>query len=154
MQISQLIEQFLIYRETVKNSSPRTITNYRHRLGRFSQFVGDLTIDNLKLIHITNFRVKLSQQKLNIKTINYHIIALRAFLKFCHRNDIQTIALEKIELAKIPDRVFHFLTEESVLKLMSTPTDFKQDPIKAARDHAILWILYGSGLRVTELCEL
>lgn len=154
MQISQLIEQFLIYRETVKNSSPRTITNYRHRLGRFSEFVGDLTIDNLKLIHITNFRVKLSQQKLNIKTINYHIIALRAFLKFCHRNDVQTIALEKIELAKIPDRVFHFLTEESVLKLMSTPTDFKQDPIKAARDHAILWILYGSGLRVTELCEL
>lgn len=148
----ELIDQFISYLQTVKNSSPRTLINYRHRLMRLAHSCNDKSIDMLNLLDITTWRGELIKMWLSIKTINYHIIALRALLKFCHRHDIATIALEKIELAKIPDRMVEFLTQKQVDLLISMP--LQHDTLKAYRDHAILQMLYGSGLRVSELLSL
>lgn len=99
------------------------------------------------------------KKTLSKKTQNYHIIALRAFLKYLIKNDIETLAPEKVELAKIPERTVEFLTREEVEQLFKAietqplqPTTYNPQP--KLRDLAILETLYSTGLRVSELAAL
>jgi site-specific recombinase XerD len=91
---------------------------------------------------------------LHINTINYHIVALRSFLKFLIKNDISVIAPEKLELAKTPPREVNFLEEEEVELILDGPNQWEHKELKRARDEAILYILYGSGVRVSELINM
>lgn len=76
-------------------------------------------------------------------------------MKFCIKNDIQCISPEKLELSKIQSKEVNYLSEEEVDKIMNAPKQHKTpNALQIARDEAILWFLYGSGLRVTELTHI
>ncbi|MDP3976202.1 MAG: tyrosine-type recombinase/integrase [bacterium] len=157
--------RFLIYCEIEKNRTPKTLENYDHYLKRFGNFFGmENDLNTLDLFKIQEFRVHLNRFKderirrggqahrtLNIKTQNYHLIALRAFLKYVTKHDIKTLAPEKIELSKIPERTVEFLENEELVRIFSAV-----DMSKASgrRDDAILQMLYSTGLRVSELVNL
>jgi integrase/recombinase XerC len=96
----------------------------------------------------------LNQLGLSKKTVNYHAVALRSFFKFCLKNDIDCISPDKIELAKMPSREVNFLTQEEVQKILDAPFEYEKNDLIRKRDSAILNILYGTGLRVTELISL
>jgi site-specific recombinase XerD len=70
------------------------------------------------------------------------------------RNDVETISPDKLDLAKIPPRQLSYLSEQEVEKILGAPLEFEKHPLKSARDQAILYTLYGTGLRVTELITL
>ena len=97
-------------------------------------------------MNIQNFRMELAKTGLDKKTINYHIIAMRSFLKFLLKNEIDCISPEKLELAKIPQREVSYLQENEIEAILN--------PLKQARDQLILQVLYGTGLRVSELTSL
>jgi site-specific recombinase XerD len=61
---------------------------------------------------------------------------------------------EKLELSKIPNREINYLLEDEVEKIMQAPFLLKQNDLKRKRDSAILWMLYGTGLRVSELIQI
>lgn len=105
-------------------------------------------------MEILDFRMWLTQQWLGKKTINYHIVAIRAFLKFLIKNEYDVISPEKLELAKIPAREVAHLGEEDVEKILSMPSKMQKNPLAIARDEAILRFLYGTGLRVSELTHV
>lgn len=88
------------------------------------------------------------------KTVNYHIVALRSFLRFLLKNDIDCLSPEKLELAKIPQREVSFLLEDEINALLKAPKQFATSALQKARDELILHILYGTGLRVSELVNL
>ena len=96
----------------------------------------------------------LNQLGLSKRTINYHIVALRSFFKFCLKNDIDCISPDKLELAKMPTREVNFLTQEEVDQILAAPLEYEKDDLKRKRDFAILQMLYSTGLRVTELVNL
>src|SRR3989344_4358398 len=98
--LKQLKTQFLEYIEIEKGRSLKTVENYDHYLSRFLDFV---KIDNPEKITdstVREFRLWLNRQPsghnkhlnetLSKKTQNYYIIALRSFLKFLARQDIQS----------------------------------------------------------------
>lgn len=101
-----------------------------------------------------DYRKHLNKKWLGIKTINYHIVALRAFLKFLVKNDIPTMAPDKLELAKTAPRTINFLEQDEVKKILSAPDKFTKNKLQKLRDKAILHLLYGSWLRVSELLNL
>lgn len=105
-------------------------------------------------MQLLDYRMALHKKKLNVKTINYHIVAIRAFLKFILKNDIDCMSPDKLELAKTPPREVNYLDEEDIQKILAAPSQYAKDPLKQARDIAILQFLYGTGLRVTELITL
>jgi site-specific recombinase XerD len=152
--ITHLIDKFLFYCEYEKNTSPKTLENYSLWLNRLVKYIGDMDVEELKPMHILDFRMWLTQKKLNKKTINYHIVAIRAFLKFLIKNDFAVVSPEKLELSKVPPREVHYLSEEEIATIMSMPSKYNNDLLMLARDEAILWFLYGTGLRVTELTSL
>lgn len=158
--------QFLEYIEIERGRAVKTIENYDHYLIRyFSQMkikdVRDITEQNVR-----EFRLWLNRQPgtaaeaMKRRTQNYYMIALRAFLKFLRKRDVPAISPEKIELAKLPERQLDLITPAELQRLMRAPREAfeaEKDSDKARsylRDHAILELLFSTGLRVSELCAL
>lgn len=153
--LAKLIDLYLSYLANTKNASHNTIGNYGLWLKRFLGFIWDIDVATIHPIQIMDYRkYLLDEHRLSIKTINYHIIAIRAFLKFCIRHDIPCISPDKLEISKTPPRTVHFLSDEEIEKILSAPGEWEKNELKRLRDNAIIHILYGSWLRVSELCEL
>lgn len=156
--IKENIDLFISYLKLEKNYSELTIRNYKFWLGRFADYIeaieNKIYIEQIEAMDITKFRSFLYSEWISIKTINYYIIALRSFFKYLHKIDIDTIAIEKIELSKIEPRKITFLTEEEVKKILVMPEKFNKNNLKKNRDLVILNVLYWSGLRVSELINL
>jgi site-specific recombinase XerD len=158
MKLSHYIRKFLEHLEVTKNSSPKTLENYSHYLKRFQEFMKeDLAPSKLTLEHIHQYRLHLNRiedrkgKTLGTKTQNYHVIALRAFLKYLTKNDVQVLAPEKIELSRIPERTVEVLSREELERIFeSIDPKYKN----AKRDTAIIETLYSTGLRVSELRSL
>ncbi|MBI2638388.1 tyrosine-type recombinase/integrase [Candidatus Peregrinibacteria bacterium] len=157
--LKSLIEQFLEHCEIEKNQSRKTVENYSHYLGRFLKFAGEMDVNKIDLPLVQKYRLHLNRvesrgsrvEGLSKNTQNYHVIALRAFLKYLIKNDFETLAPEKVELAKIPQRSVEFLSREEVETLFSAVDEKSKT---ALRDLAILETLYSTGLRVSELAAL
>jgi site-specific recombinase XerD len=92
------------------------------------------------------------KKTLKKSTQNYHLIALRSFLKYLVRIDVLSLAPEKIELAKQEMRQVEFLEAEELDRLLRVVAE--QQGILALRDKAILELLFSTGLRVSELTHL
>lgn len=158
MTIRRYIKDFLEHLEVTQNKSPKTLENYKHYLKRFEEFLAeDMKPKNLTLKKIHNYRLYLNRftdernKKLSVKTQNYHIIAVRAFLKYLSKNDIKSLAPEKVELSKIGERSVEVLSREELTRLFQAVDKTKS---QAYRDIAILETLYSTGLRVSELASL
>ncbi len=158
MQLKDAIHDFLTHCEIGKYQSKKTIENYNHYLKRFEKFaketrdVEDIhkgVIQNYRL-HLHNFETP-AGETLDIKTQQYHLIALRAFLKYLAKNDIKTFSPDKIELPKVPQRQVEALSREELADLFQAIDVTKKNGL---RDLAVLHMLYSTGLRVSELSNL
>lgn len=152
--ISALLEKYMYYLQYEKNVSPKTMENYSLWLNRFLEFCGDIEINKVNRMQLLDYRMALHKNNLNVKTINYHIVAIRAFFKFVLKNDIDCMSPEKLELAKTPPREVNYLNDDEIEKILAAPWAYTKNDIQQARDLAILQFLYGTGLRVTELIFL
>lgn len=149
---------FLEYLEVEQNRSQKTIRNYDHYLTRLIDFAGDdLKLGDLNAELIRKWRLWLNRLGTNVAdelqktTQNYHLIALRSFLKFCAKRDMPAMAADKIELARTVRKQVTFLNEEEMVRLFAQPDI---DTEAGLRDRAILELLFSSGLRVSELVGL
>ncbi len=150
------------YCEIGKNQSPLTLRNYHHYLKRFSEFAKQQGIkkpEQIDIESIRRYRLYINRltndlgQQLKLITQNYHLIALRAFLKYLAKMDVKTLASEKIELPKNPSRQVEFLEHEELVRLFEA-TNQEPNQLLMLRDKAILELLFSTGLRVSELCSL
>jgi len=162
MQISSAKTQFLEYLEIEKGLSLKTVENYDRYLTRFFEFanikdVGKITEDKLRefRIHLNRqLGVKVkgqSQAGLKKNTQNYHLIALRTFLKYMMKRGVTTMTPDKIELAKISQRSLDLISGSELGRLLNAPDG---DSLSAMRDKAILHLFFSTGLRVSELASL
>lgn len=162
MDLQSAVDRFLEYLEIEKNSSKLTIRNYRHYLERFITFGASQSFPLSSPASITqesirNYRLYLSrhvdEKGLTLKRItqNYHLIALRALLRFLIRNDEKTLHPEKVELSKAESKSLKFLDKSAVDRLLSMP---EISTPQGMRDKAILEVLFSTGLRVSELVKL
>ncbi len=157
MLFSKAKTDFLEYLEIEQNRSQKTILNYDHYLTRLEDFAGDIKISDIDSELIRKWRLWLNRLGTNLNdelgkaTQNYHLIALRSFLKFCAKRDIPALAADKVELARTQRKQVTFLGEEELERLFAQP---KLDSLPGLRDRAILELLFSSGLRVSELVSL
>ncbi len=174
MDLDSLVKDFLEYLEIERNVSQLTIRNYAHYLHRFVEYLknpspsptvsarggsasGGKTPKDITADSIREYRLYLSRfvdgHGISLKRVtqNYHLIALRSFLKYCLKRDIAVIAPEKIDLPKAESRSIKFLEREQIERLLNMPEISKTDGL---RDKAILETLFSTGLRVSELTRL
>jgi site-specific recombinase XerD len=157
MNFAKTKTDFLEYLEIEQGRSQKTIQNYDHYLTRLLDFAGDISVADIDPELIRKWRLWLNRlgtntsDELQKNTQNYHLIALRSFLKFCAKRDIQAMPADKIELAKATRKQVTFLNHDELQRLFNAP---KLDTIQGQRDRAILELLFSSGLRVSELVGL
>ncbi len=157
MKFAKIKTDFLEYLEIEKGRSQKTIANYDHYLTRLIDFAGDIDVSEISPELVRKWRLWLNRlpgnanDDLKKNTQNYHLIALRSFLKFCARRDIKTMSPDKIELAKAARKQVTFLNEQELENLLNAPDVSSEQGL---RDRAILELLFSSGLRVSELVSL
>ena len=158
--------QFLEYIEIERGRAVKTIENYDHYLTRYFAKMKIKNVSDITEQNIREFRLWLNRQtgtageSMKRRTQNYYMIALRAFLKFLRKREIECISPERIELAKLPERQIDLITHAELNRLLKAPEEslYKEtDEYKkfaCLRDRAILELLFSTGLRVSELCAL
>lgn len=176
MNLEQLLKDFLEYLEIERNVSTLTIRNYRHYLERYLGFLsgtplssgvksivksasGGKTLEPSAITSesVRQYRLYLSryvdEHGISLKRVtqNYHLIAIRSFLKYLLKRDIPVMTPDKIDLPKAESRSLKFLEREAVDRLLAMPELSKKEGL---RDKAILEVLFSTGLRVSELVSL
>lgn len=148
---------FLEYLEIEQNRSQKTLANYDHYLTRLIDFAGDIKVSDIDPELIRKWRLWLNRlgtntsDELQKSTQNYHLIALRSFLKYCAKRNIPALSADKVELARTRRRQVNFLNADELKRLFDQPDT---TALKGLRDRAILELLFSSGLRVSELVNL
>jgi site-specific recombinase XerD len=156
MDINSLIKDYLSHLEVERGRSIKTVENYGHYLRRFLNWAKIDKPSQIDADLIRDFRLylnRLEEKGKSLKKItqNYHIIALRNFLKYLAKRDIKSMAADKIELAKQTPREVDFLEGDELSRLLKAPDG---DSLRSLRDRSLLELLFSTGLRVSELCKL
>ena len=162
MSLEPLVDDFLEYLEVERGRSSLTVREYRHYLKRFLDWLtantavtspADVGLELVRRyrLYLAHFRNR-NGAPLQRNTQTYHIIALRAFLRYLLvQRDIPTLSPDKIELPKQSTRSVAFLNSEQVERLLNSP---KIEDEIGLRDKTILETLFSTGLRVSELVSL
>lgn len=160
--LKDLKTEFLQYVEIERGRSLNTVRNYDQYLSRFLEYTKIKDPKDITDSLVRDFRIWLNRQEakrekgvsastLKKRTQNYYLIALRAFLKYLARQGISSLAPDRIELAKVPERSLDLITIEELRRLLNAPDI---STLRGMRDKALLELLFSTGLRVSELCSL
>ncbi|MEZ4156917.1 MAG: tyrosine-type recombinase/integrase [Candidatus Paceibacterota bacterium] len=155
--IEDLLQRYLDYLEIEKNRSLKTVDNYKRYLSRFIELLKIRTEKDITAEKVRQFRILLAREKgsrgepMKKVTQNYYIIALRNFLKYLIKEDFDVLSPDKIELPKISKRQIDIIEYRELERLLSAP---KGSDLRSLRDKAILELLFSTGLRLSELCNL
>lgn len=149
--LKDLKTRFLEYIEIEKGRAIKTVEAYDRYLNAFFAFAKinsprEITEDNIR-----SFRLHMNRAGLKKNTQNYHLIALRVFLKYLVKTNVPSLSPDKIELAKTAQRDLDLVGDDEVERLLSSPEGNSQQSL---RDRAILELLFSTGLRVSELTGL
>ncbi|OGY30705.1 MAG: hypothetical protein A3C02_02125 [Candidatus Andersenbacteria bacterium RIFCSPHIGHO2_02_FULL_45_11] len=155
--LSSLKADFLENLEIGQGRSGKTAHNYDYYLTRFftHQKVGSL--EDITTDRIRTFRRWLNQEAgedgkgVMLATSNYYFIALRQFLKYLAKRDIEALSPDKIELAKLPERDIDVLYPEEMDQLLAS---FHPKTIEDFRDFALVSLLFSTGIRISEAAKL
>lgn len=158
MKLSDLITDYLEHMEIEQNRSQKTVANYDRYLQRLVEFAGtDCTIKKVDSELVRKWRLWLNRltdskgEPISKTTQNYHLIALRSFLKYLAKRDIDALTSDKIELANVTRPQVTFLDTGEVERLIGA---IDSSNAVGLRDRAIIELLFSGGLRVSELVSL
>ena len=140
-----------------------TVRNYRHALVNFFAWLrtqvewqGDLNV--ISKTFVRSYLVE-EQRRLSRRTLRNHVSGIRMFFKFCmERKLAERNPFLGLTLPKVANTLPKFLTERQADLLLSQPIQLIEtdalEPFLAWRDRIVLEILYGGGVRVSELVGL
>ncbi|MBI1956932.1 MAG: tyrosine-type recombinase/integrase [Candidatus Niyogibacteria bacterium] len=151
LDIQTLYRNYLEYLEIERGRSLKTLDNYGHYVSAFLEFAKARRADDITEDGVREFRMRLNRANLKRRTQNYYLIALRGFLKYLAKRGVPSLAPEKIELARVPEREFDLISDDELGRLLASPDGADA---KSMRDRALFELLFSTGLRVSELCSL
>lgn len=146
----QNLSEYLEFLEVEKGLSVNTIEAYRRDLSNFLGFCEERGIEdlnNIKRGEINSYVLKLHDKKLTTTSIVRKIASLRGFFKWLCANDFckvdPTLTLEQ---PKLPKRLPKVMTVQEMETILNQNLDELHT--------VILELLYGCGLRVSELANI
>jgi integrase/recombinase XerC len=157
MPFEEAAGRFLDYLRYEKNASAHTVKNYRRDLDEFLAYLrrdraDDVEVDQIDHITIRDFLTHLSRKGNQKASVARKLAAVRSLFRFLYREG--TLAQNPARLVrtpKLPKLAPCFLSIEEVETVLDLPDPATE---RGSRDRAVMELLYGSGLRVSELVGL
>ena len=150
------LTQYLEYIQGTKNVSPHTVNNYRRDIEQFLEFLrrlsaGDFMFKAVDVFLARRYLASLVSRDYSRKTVARHIAALRSFFRYlCRVQLIDSNPFVGIRTPKLERRLPQFLDMPEMEDLLKLPPP----TVLGRRDSALLELLYGAGVRVSELVGL
>ena len=152
--MQELLDRFLNYMEA-QNASPYTIKNYRNDIGQFLDYCREQGVGSLAGIDrslLRSYLAELDAVGYVKASISRRVAELRSFGNFLVREKvIERNPFRAVSAPRVPQRLPKYLTVTEVEALLAAPDT--TTPL-GLRDRAIIEVLYGAGLRVSELVGL
>ena len=152
MQQDPRIADFLEALQLERDASPHTVTAYRTDLAELQGYLEarGLDLDRVDGRDLEPYALGLRERGLSPATVRRRLAAARSLLRHRTREGAREAGVRDVPLPKAPQAPPHALTAEQAIALCEHPGP---DPL-GLRDRAVLELLYGAGLRVSELCGL
>ena len=157
------LDAFCLYLGSQRRLSAYTVRNYRQAVEQLDAWLSAneswaRDFDALAPAQVRAFLIE-SSRSLARRTLHNRVAGLRAFYLYLKRMQlVSSNPLQGIRLPKLDKPLPKFLTESQMLDLLGAPEKLQQagqvSTFEAIRDRLIMELLYGAGLRVSELCGL
>jgi integrase/recombinase XerC len=158
-----MVDTFLKYLQFERRYSPRTLVSYNTDLRQFESYLQkefESKPEDANYGMVRGWIVTLSDQQLDAASINRKIACLRSYFKFLMRREVITKdPLLKIKVLKRKKKLPHFVNENEMIEMLDkkAPEDDKDDKREEnekLRDQLVVELLYGTGMRLSELIGL
>ncbi len=156
-----IITEFLESKRVDRGLSHKTVEAYQHDLFQFFEWLPPHLIPSrVEPDHLSRFVQFLARRKTQPVSINRKLSTLRQFFRFCClEKDFEKDPTEGLESPQVPQRLPRFLSVDQVRQLLQSvdqglPYPGADAEILQARDRALLYLLYATGLRISELLSL
>jgi len=152
MEAQKLLDEFINHLSIGKAMNPGTVRNYQAYVQRLINYIkevngGNANIENITPETIESFKNSLIKARLTHKTINYYLIGIRVFLKYCEKKKIPCMNPYDVEkYSRIKNKEVKLLNDEQLEVFLTASVNDKSDLIAN--------ILFGTGLRIFELHSL
>jgi site-specific recombinase XerD len=163
------VDDFLLNLQANRYSS-ETIYNYERDLNVFSNFLDESTIefDKVDKRAITYYKaylvshdrktanlVKQGEKQLDSRSINRMLSAMRAYLRYLIDIDYPCpLPPEAVKLTKAGKKHPQVAELEDLIRLIEVPSSLESNVKTALRNRAMLEVLFATGMRISELCNL
>ncbi|MCD6231513.1 site-specific tyrosine recombinase XerD [Candidatus Aerophobetes bacterium] len=148
----KLVRSFLDYLEVERGVSPNTIEAYRGDLSQYIRYFSRINILKIDSSLIGKYIAELQKKGLKNSSISRKLSVIRMFYKFIYlEGKSEYNPLEEISSPRKGRRIPSYLSLREVESLLETPSP---DTPLGIRDKAMLEVLYGAGLRISELVNL
>ena len=149
------LDEYLMYLSVERGLAEATVDSYRRDLHDYLAFLngtGVSSYEELGRVQVTCYLADLRARGYAASSVERHVAALKGFHRFLVREGVtERDPVSALPLPKKPERLPEVLTVEQVSALLDQP--FEESP-RGLRDRAMLEVLYGCGLRVSELVGL
>lgn len=155
------VAAFLRHMESERRVSNYTVRNYGQALRRFADYLrgngwqGDWS--SVRPPQARGYLIE-SQRDLSRRTVHNHFSALRTFFQWRRQRGAENNPLAGLTMPKLDKPLPKFLTEKQMKTLLDGPMRLLDneaiEPFAAWRDRLMMELLYGAGLRVSELVSL
>ena len=148
------MQAFLDFLRFERRYSPHTLVSYQTDLGQFAAYLKSAyeLADTAQATHplIRGWVVELMQENLDPRTVNRKVACLRSYYKFLLRTGaIASNPMLRITAPKMAKKLPEFVPEEALNGLLNS-FEFGDD-FAGLRDQLVLEMLYGTGIRLSEL---
>ncbi|RYY06111.1 MAG: integrase [Sphingobacteriaceae bacterium] len=149
------LDRFYNYIQHEKRFSNNTLTAYKTDLLQFFSYAetnADTTFNDVFLVR--SWIVQLIDQNIDSRSVKRKITSLKTYFRFLIReNLIQDNPMSKIQSPKLAKKLPVVMREETVTHLLDSSDIFESD-FTGMRDKLVIEILFGTGIRLTELLAL
>lgn len=149
------IEEFIDYLSVERGLAKNTLLSYQSDLIQYKSFLqkkGMNSWDKISLDDIITFQYHLKTKGISTSSVARKIAALKSFCRFLRKNEDITVDItQNLEAPRTTKKLPSVLTQDEIGKVFNLPEEEKP---RLLRNRAMLEVLYGTGVRVSELINI
>jgi len=148
------IRSFLNYLRVEKGLAENTLLAYGRDMAKFAAFAAKRGkgVEEIDRGDIVDFLASLYRQRLDSRSVARHLVTIRNFFRFAQREALRPEdPTEHLQSPRFRSRLPTFLSVDQVRRLLAQPDTNRPQGL---RDQAMLELLYGTGMRVSEMLDL